>query len=60
MWARRYLSQIQFILLLTLVAALPLGGLHVFAQEESATGAVPPQLDEADRWLARLREGDPA
>lgn len=27
---------------------------------ESATGAVPPQLDEADRWLARLREGDPA
>ncbi len=27
---------------------------------ESAAGAVPPQLDEADRWLARLREGDPA
>ncbi len=27
---------------------------------ESATGAVPPQLDEADRWLARLREGNPA
>ncbi|BBY58259.1 prephenate dehydratase [Mycolicibacterium sarraceniae] len=26
---------------------------------ESATGAIPPQLDEADRWLARLREGDP-
>ncbi|MBB3601268.1 prephenate dehydratase [Mycolicibacterium sp. BK556] len=26
---------------------------------ESATGATPPQLDEADRWLARLREGDP-
>lgn len=26
----------------------------------SATGAVPPQLDEADRWLARLREGDPS
>lgn len=26
---------------------------------ESATGAVPPQLDEADRWLARLREGNP-
>ncbi|EHB54892.1 Prephenate dehydratase [Mycolicibacterium rhodesiae JS60] len=25
----------------------------------SATGATPPQLDEADRWLARLREGDP-
>jgi prephenate dehydratase len=23
----------------------------------SATGAVPPRLDEADRWLARLREG---
>ena len=23
----------------------------------SATGAVPPQPDEADRWLARLREG---
>lgn len=23
----------------------------------SATGAVPPQLDEADRWLARLRGG---
>jgi prephenate dehydratase len=27
---------------------------------ESATGATPPQLDEADRWLARLREGNPA
>lgn len=27
---------------------------------ESATGATPPQPDEADRWLARLREGDPA
>ena len=40
MWARRNSSQIQFILFLTLVAALPLGGLHVFAQEESATGAV--------------------
>ncbi|GAY15891.1 prephenate dehydratase [Mycobacterium sp. shizuoka-1] len=26
---------------------------------ESATGAQPPQLDEADRWLTRLREGDP-
>jgi prephenate dehydratase len=26
---------------------------------ESAAGATPPQLDEADRWLARLREGDP-
>lgn len=26
----------------------------------SATGAVPPQLDEADRWLARLREGGPS
>jgi prephenate dehydratase len=26
---------------------------------ESATGATPPQPDEADRWLARLREGDP-
>ncbi|MGY4708107.1 prephenate dehydratase [Mycolicibacterium sp. CBM1] len=26
---------------------------------ESAAGAVPPQLDEADRWLARLREGSP-
>ncbi len=24
----------------------------------SATGAVPPQLDEADRWLQRLRRGD--
>ncbi|MCI4674224.1 prephenate dehydratase [Candidatus Mycolicibacterium alkanivorans] len=24
----------------------------------SATGAVPPQLDEADRWLERLRRGD--
>lgn len=24
----------------------------------SATGAVPPQLDEADRWLQRLRHGD--
>jgi iron complex outermembrane receptor protein len=40
MWARRYLPQIQFILLLTLVAALPLSALQVFAQEESATGAV--------------------
>ena len=27
---------------------------------ESATGATPPQPDEADRWLIRLREGDPA
>jgi prephenate dehydratase len=26
----------------------------------STTGAVPPQLDEAARWLTRLREGDPA
>jgi prephenate dehydratase len=26
---------------------------------ESAAGATPPQLDEADRWLARLREGNP-
>jgi prephenate dehydratase len=26
---------------------------------ESAAGATPPQLDEAGRWLARLREGDP-
>ncbi len=26
---------------------------------ESAEGATPPQLDEADRWLARLREGNP-
>jgi prephenate dehydratase len=26
---------------------------------ESATGAVPPQLDEASRWLERLREGKP-
>jgi prephenate dehydratase len=25
----------------------------------SATGAAPPQLDEASRWLARLREGKP-
>ncbi|TGD89338.1 prephenate dehydratase [Mycolicibacterium sp. CH28] len=25
---------------------------------ESATGAAPPQFDEADRWLARLREGN--
>jgi len=25
----------------------------------SATGAVPPQVDEASRWLARLREGNP-
>ena len=24
----------------------------------SVTGAVPPQLDEPDRWLARLREGE--
>ena len=24
----------------------------------SAIGAVPPQLDEADRWLQRLRRGD--
>jgi prephenate dehydratase len=24
----------------------------------SATGAVPPQLDEASRWLARLRDGE--
>ena len=27
---------------------------------ESAAGAVPPQLDEASRWLMRLREGKPA
>ncbi|ULE34885.1 prephenate dehydratase [Mycobacterium sp. IDR2000157661] len=26
---------------------------------EAAAGAVPPQLDEASRWLARLREGKP-
>jgi prephenate dehydratase len=26
----------------------------------SATGAVPPQLDEADRWLQRLRRGEGA
>jgi prephenate dehydratase len=26
---------------------------------ESAAGATPPQLDEADRWLARIREGNP-
>jgi prephenate dehydratase len=26
----------------------------------SAAGAVPPQLDEASRWLVRLREGKPA
>ena len=26
---------------------------------ESAAGAVPPQLDDSDRWLARLRQGDP-
>jgi prephenate dehydratase len=26
---------------------------------ESATGATPPQPDEADRWLTRLREGEP-
>lgn len=25
---------------------------------DSATGATPPQLDEADHWLARLREGE--
>ena len=40
MWARQYSSQIQFILLVTFVAALPLSGLHVFAQEESVAGAV--------------------
>jgi prephenate dehydratase len=27
---------------------------------ESSTGATPPQLDEADRWLARLKDGDQA
>lgn len=26
---------------------------------ESATGATPPEPDEADRWLIRLRKGDP-
>jgi prephenate dehydratase len=24
----------------------------------AATGAVPPEMDEASRWLARLRDGE--
>ena len=40
MWARRNSSQIQFILLFTLVVALPFTASRALAQEEAAAGAV--------------------
>ena len=33
-------------------------GAGIYVLTGAAAGAVPPQLDEADRWLARLRAGE--